>query len=236
MKKETKSSTDLGPLVGFALKAVIFDLDGLMVDTEPLAKQAWNEVLRDYDLELEEELFERMIGLRLQDSARMVIEELSISADVDELGRKESLKFQEILASGLATMPGLNRLLISLQEQRLPWAVATSSGMVYAKRVLSMIDLLDQCQAVAAGDEVANGKPHPDLYLLASGRLGIPPENCLALEDSVMGCQSAHAAGMATIAIPSALLTRAQYDCADLVLNSLGEVAAWIDQIHPAYD
>lgn len=214
----------------FKLSAVIFDLDGLMVDTEPLAKQAWSQVLLGYGQTLTDELFEKMIGLRLEDSSGLLIRELGLSVGQDELSQSERAFFMEIMKSGVDTMPGLHAVLDRLQRYELPWAVATSSELVYARRVLSMIGLLDRCQSIAAGDEVERGKPYPDLYLLAGRRMGVNPEECLALEDSVPGCQAAKAAGMYTIAVPSSLVIGAEYDCAELIFSSLDEVAAEIDR------
>lgn len=214
----------------FKPAAVVFDLDGLIVDTEPLARDAWNQVLVEYDQKLDDDLFEQMIGLRLEDSANLVTKALGLAVDPVELSQKEQSNFRNILESGVETMPGLGTLLSSLDDYSLPWAVATSSGLAYAKKVLAMIDLLDDCQVITSGEEVARGKPHPDIYLLASNRLGLAPDKCLALEDSVAGCQAANSAGMITIAIPSPLIKKADYSCAHIVCPTLNEVVHQIDK------
>lgn len=213
------------------LAAVVFDLDGLMVDTEPLAREAWRQVLVAYGRSLDDDLFAKMIGLRLEDSTMLLIRELGLSVAPADLAQKESESFFEIMKSGVATMPGLHTFLETLQRYDLPWAVATSSGLVYAKKVLSMIGLLESCRSIAAGDEVQRGKPHPELYLLASQRLGVEPHSCLALEDSAPGCQAAKAAGMLTIAVPSPLAADAEYPCADLICSSLEEAAEHLEKI-----
>ncbi len=214
----------------FKPAAVIFDLDGLMVDTEPLARVAWNRVLAEYGRELDEDLFEQMIGLRLEDSASLVKRSLDLAVEPGELSQKEQSNFRDIMESGVKTMPGLSTLLSCLDHYSLPWAVATSSGLAYARKVLAMIDLLDDCQVIASGEEVVRGKPHPDIYLLASSRMGLAPDKCLALEDSVAGCQAANSAGMITIAIPSPLIKRADYSCAHIVCPSLDAVVPQIDK------
>ena len=214
----------------FKPAAVVFDLDGLMVDTEPLARDAWNQVLVEYDQKLDDDLFEQMIGLRLEDSASLVKKALDLAVDPGELSQKEQSNFRHIMESGVKTMPGLSTLLSCLDHNSLPWAVATSSGLAYARKVLAMIDLLDDCQVIASGEEVTRGKPHPDIYLLASNRLGLAPDKCLALEDSVAGCQAANSAGMITIAIPSPLIKKADYSCAHIVCPSLDVVVHQIDR------
>jgi HAD superfamily hydrolase (TIGR01509 family) len=214
----------------FKPAAVVFDLDGLMVDTEPLARMAWNRVLAQYGRELDDDLFEQMIGLRLEDSSDLVKKALNLNVDPVELSQNEQSNFRDIMESGLKTMPGLSTLLSRLDHYSLPWAVATSSGLAYARKVLAMIDLLDDCQVIASGEEVTRGKPHPDIYLLASSRLGLAPDKCLALEDSVAGCQAANSAGMITIAIPSTLIKQADYSCAHIICPALDAVVPHIDK------
>ena len=213
------------------MKAIVFDLDGLMVDSEPLARRAWEFVLEDYDRVLDEELYQKMIGLRLEDSSRLVGETLNIKVDPADLARKEEAKFEVIMAEGLPKMPGLDELLACIEELAIPWAVATSSRLAYARTVLDSIGMLDRCWAIASGEEVTRGKPHPDVYLLASSRLGIRPEECIALEDSAPGCQSAKAAGMLTIAVPESLHNVDDFTCANYVYRSLSEVAMDLEKL-----
>jgi HAD superfamily hydrolase (TIGR01509 family) len=224
------SEPDRPILENFIPAAVVFDLDGLMVDTEPLARVAWNRVLAQYGKELDDNLFEQMIGLRLEDSTNLVIKALDLAVDPVELSQNEQSNFRDLMESGLKTMPGLSTLLSCLDHHSLPWAVATSSGLAYARKVLAMIELLNDCQFIASGEEVTRGKPHPDIYLLASSRLGLAPDKCLALEDSVTGCQAANSAGMITIAIPSPLIKKADYSCADIICPALDAVVPQIDK------
>jgi HAD superfamily hydrolase (TIGR01509 family) len=213
------------------MKAIVFDLDGLMVDSEPLARRAWELVLKDYDRQLNEDLYQKMIGLRLEESSRLVGQSLNIEVDPADLARKETARFELIMTEGLPTMPGLNVLMSSIGVHNIPWAVATSSRLSYARKVLEGIGLLDQCQAIASGEEVKRGKPHPDVYLLASSRLGIRPEECLALEDSLPGCQSARAAGMVTVAVPVNYNNNADFACAEYIYPSLHDVARDLEKM-----
>ena len=190
-----------------------------------MARRAWEHVLEDYDRVLDEELYQKMIGLRLEDSSRLVSQTLNIKVEPADLARKEEAKFELIAAEGLPKMLGLDELITRIMDQGIPWAVATSSRLTYARRVLESIGLLDKCQAIASGEEVPRGKPHPDVYLLASRRLGISPEQCLALEDSAPGCQSARAAGMVTVAVPENLHNIADFSCAEYICGSLKDVA-----------
>ena len=104
-------------------------------------------------------------------------------------------------------------------------------SLAEAIQALTDLGVLARCSALAAGDEVERSKPWPDLYLLAASRLGLEPDLCLALEDSVTGCASARAAGMTTIVVPSEVFSAAHFDGADFVFESLNQVAAVLDDL-----
>lgn len=213
------------------LPAVIFDLDGLMVDSEPLARQAWERVAARYGHRLDDALYQRMVGRRLEDSSRIVREALQLSLPAAELARQKEEAWAEIRAAGLPPMPGLMELHEEIARRGLPWGVATSSRRAYALEVLAQLGLAESCGAVAGGDEVAAGKPAPDLYLLAAKRLGVPPQSCLALEDSVPGAQAAAAAGMIVVAIPNGYAAPNDFPFAQAVLSSLHEARELLDRL-----
>ncbi len=213
------------------IEAIIFDLDGLMIDTEPLARRAWDRVLQDHGQELGDETFANMIGLRLEESSRVVQEVFGLTTSPSELAGREQIYMAQIMAQGIPTMPGLWRLLGEIEIRKVPWAVATSSRQAYAVQVLSQLGLLKRCQAIAAGDEVEQGKPAPDVYLLAAKRLNIDPALCLALEDSVPGIKACSAAGMLTVAVPNSDTSHMDFKDAGFVYDSLFEVAADLDKL-----
>lgn len=213
------------------IQAVIFDMDGLMVDTEPLARRSWEMVLAEFGQRLDEPTFKQMIGLRRMDSALLVLEKLSLDMSPDELLERKEIFLVRMLDGGIPVMHGLERLLEELKQRQLPWAVATSSPISYAELVLSNLGLATDCQAIASGDEVPLGKPAPDVYLLASERLGVSPDSCLVLEDSIPGVKAAVAAGMLTIAVPNGHASDEAFGLADYVYPSLNEVANSIDRL-----
>lgn len=128
-------------------------------------------------------------------------------------------------------MPGLMPLHAEITRRQIPWAVATSSPYHQAETVLTQLGLIDACCAIAAGNEVSQGKPAPDIYLLAAQRLGIAPENCLALEDSVPGSQAAAAAGMITVAVPNGDTQINDFPHAHYILPSLHAVLTYLDEL-----
>jgi HAD superfamily hydrolase (TIGR01509 family) len=210
-------------------QAIVFDMDGLMVDTEPLSHQVWAQLVSTFGHQLDDETYGRMIGRRGDASAQIAVNTYDLPLSVTELiVRKEAL-FDKVRANGVPVMPGLMALMEELARRGLPWAVATSSPSHHAQIILEQLGLSGVCQAVAAGNEVADGKPAPDLYLLAAERLGIPPENCLALEDSQPGAEAAAAAGMRVVAIPNGKTRDASFAVAHTVYRSLHDVVNNLD-------
>ncbi len=213
------------------ITTVIFDMDGLMVDTEPLSRQAWGEVLREYGHRLDDGVYARMIGHRSSDSGQMVLDAYPLPLTLNELILAKNGRYQTILAQGIPEMPGLRALLAELARRHIPWGVATSSPRAHAQAILSRLGLAGACSALATGDEVAHGKPAPDIYRLAAERLGVLPQQCMALEDSAPGCQAAVAAGMRGVAVPNGHTTQADFSFAYAVLPSLQAVATRLDDL-----
>lgn len=216
------------------ISAIIFDMDGLMVDTEPLSRQAWEQILASFGYEMDNAVYGRMIGLRSDESVRVFLDAYQLPLTPQETRRKRDALFNEKLAQGIPVMPGLHALHAEIARRGLPWAVATSSPRRHAQEILSRLNLLENCRAIVGGDEAARGKPAPDIYLLAAARLGVPPRHCLALEDSLPGCQAAASAGMVTIAIPNGVTKTAVFPCAHHIFNSLHDVAAILDTVTDA--
>jgi HAD superfamily hydrolase (TIGR01509 family) len=212
-----------------ALRAIVFDMDGLMVDSEPLARQAWDQVLREYGHRLGDDVHRRIVGRRSADSAQIVHDAYALPLSVQELVTAKTAEWEKIWRRGLPPMPGLSAIHARLVAGAIPWAVATSSPRGYAEAVLRKLGM-DDWHALAGGDEVVQGKPAPDIYLLAARRLNIAPELCLALEDSVPGGQAALAAGMTIGVIPSGT-PPAAFDFADYLFDSLVEVADRLDEL-----
>ena len=143
---------------------------------------------------------------------------------------KRAAIYSQIRANGVPTMPGLHALHDEIARRNIPWGIATSSPRAHAVEILQQLGLQERCRAIAAGDEVTNGKPHPDIYLLAARRLGIAPQDCLALEDSGPGSQAAVNAGMTVIAIPNAQTKTADFSHVHYLYRSLEDVLTNLDQ------
>lgn len=212
-------------------QAIIFDMDGLMVDSEPLARQAWDQVLQAQGQRMTDDVYRQMIGRRMDQATQIVQDNYILSIPITELIAQKDMLFHQIRAQGVPAMPGLMALQAAIKQRQLPWAVATSSSRSHAEIILTQLGLSEACHAIAAGNEVMHGKPAPDIYLLAAARLGIDPAVCLALEDSEPGCQAARAAGMKVIAIPNGDTKTAVFPCAHIRYPTLNQVADNLDAL-----
>lgn len=186
-----------------AFKAVIFDMDGLLLDSERIAYQAWLYAAKEWGFELPELFYHRVIGRNVRDTEKIFKAHFGDSFPFQEI-RQSRLIYGEALiaAHGLKTRPGASELLNMLQTRVIPKAVATSTAKAEAWRQLDMANLSRHFTVLCGGDEVAHGKPAPDLFLLAAERLNIAPSSCLVLEDSEYGIQGAKEAGMTPLLIP----------------------------------
>jgi HAD superfamily hydrolase (TIGR01509 family) len=215
------------------IRAIIFDLDGLMVDSEPMAKQAWRTLLARYGHTLDVDTINAILGLRLADSSRLVRDRYQLPLSAEKLAAEENKLFMASLTEtrSLTPMPGLFRLLEAVDAHGLVRAVATSSGCHYASVALEMIGADDGFAAVVTGDSVRNGKPAPDIYLAAAEALSLPPSDCLALEDSPNGVLAAKAAGMRCAAVPNDMTADLDLSAADWIFQSLTAVAEQLDRL-----
>lgn len=211
--------------------AVIFDLDGLMADSEPLAKWAWQQTLARYGRELDDQTFREVQGMRVSESSRIFCERFSLPITPQQAMAERDELFLEAVPARLHARPGLYPLLDELAARGIPLGVATSGHRRYVSLALQTLGLDGRFRAVAAGDEVERGKPAPDIYLLAAERMGAPPEHCLALEDAPLGVEAAVAAGMTCLAVPSQWTAALEFPGAYRVFSSLDGVREALDEL-----
>jgi HAD superfamily hydrolase (TIGR01509 family) len=185
---------------------VIFDMDGLMLDTEQLGQRTWLDAARHAGYEIDPALFLRIVGRNRRDSAALMLEALGPAFDFEKVYRDSFARFDDHVARhGVPLKPGIVELLQELAAQKIPLGVATSTRNARARQHLEHAGLMRYFPVLVGGDEVANGKPAPDIYLEAARRLGIDPQRSFALEDSHAGVRAAHAAGFRVIMVPDLL-------------------------------
>jgi HAD superfamily hydrolase (TIGR01509 family) len=187
----------------FSFRAVIFDMDGLLLDSEPIAQDAWHRAAKLWGFDIPADLYSQVIGRHTRDTERIFKTFLGADFPFHEI-RQHRLKYADdyITKHGLPIKPGVIELLTMLQEQAVPRAVATSTEREEALRRLHIAELSQYFDIFCGGDEVANGKPAPDLFLLAAERLRVDPGTCVVLEDSEFGVRAAKNAGMIPLLIP----------------------------------
>lgn len=184
------------------IRAVAFDLDGLMFNTEHIYDEIGDELLRRRGKLMTAELKRAMIGRRPQESLGVMKEMHELLDSIEELIVESQALFFKVAEGRLAPMPGLHDLLDLVEELQLPKAVATSSGIQYVQRVVGPFGLLPRFSTILTAEDVTQGKPHPEIYLKAAQRLGVQPSEMLVLEDSQNGTNAAAAAGAVAVAIP----------------------------------
>ncbi len=206
--------------------AVIFDMDGTLLDTEPLAARAWEEAAAALGVDFDPALALAMVGRNFADCSAFVRGHFGPDYPTAALLGNWHAAYDAIVSrDGFAIKEGAHALLDWLEAVGIPRAIATSTRRARAKAKLAHCALLPRFDAIVGGDEVAHGKPSPAIYLVAAARLGIAPQACVALEDSETGYRAALAAGMAPILIPDLMAPSAELlDLAPLVLRSLGAV------------
>ena len=185
-------------------QAVIFDMDGLMLDSERALLGCLAQAGADAGHDLPEDLLLSLIGSS-DAVTRQIIASRVGAESVDALLRDSYARYDGIVAGGVPHRPGIIDLLDTLAAHGVPRAVATSTRRPLALRKLETAGLLPYFEHVATSSDVAHAKPAPDIYLLAAHKLGIAPRHCLALEDSPTGVRAALAAGMTVIQIPDLL-------------------------------
>ena len=205
-------------------QAAIFDCDGLLADTETPDYEAWRRVYAEHGLPLALEEWAQYIGIakghEVRDWHAPLASRVGPAYDREAIqGQRRAHYYAAIEA--LTPMPGVVALLDALRSRGIPCAVASNSEAVWVERVLGITDLRAFFAAIATADQVAHPKPAPDVYLLAARKLNAPPSDCAAFEDSPRGLAAAHAAGMFTVAVPTALTRHLDFSQAHQRVESL---------------
>lgn len=184
-------------------QAVIFDMDGLMIDTEIIYHHAWQLAAAELGYTIDDELFKGLIGVRTDECEAVISAHLGTDFPLADFQTRWMARWEELAETqGIQRKPGLTELLEMLDTLALPKAVATSSTLAEAERSLRLSDLARHFEIVVTGDQVTHGKPAPDIFVEAARRLNVPPADCFAFEDSNAGALAAHRAGMRVYVVP----------------------------------
>ena len=208
---------------------MIFDLDGTIVDTEPLQQLAFNQLLEKNGIHYhigEEEYGRVFVGVSVRENAEWLIRKFRLQLTPAEIHAEHAALYVRLIADpqNLVAMPGLSALLAHLQVKRIPCGVATGSPRDHAEIVLSGLGIESHFRAVVTGSDIQCPKPDPEIYLRALAALDVAAENTVALEDSAAGVGAAKAAGLFAIAVPNRYTAQQDLARADARLENLGQV------------
>jgi len=217
-------------------RAVIFDLDGVLADSEPWWSKIDAKLLAEYGVSYRGEYHRNVLGVSYRLAVEFYKKAFDISASVDELMQRRGEIATDFFANRVSLFPSAKTTLEQLREMKLHLAVATSSVSASARPFLERTRIRRFFDVILTGDEVERGKPHPDIYLLTAKKLVIAPEACLVVEDALAGVTAARAANMRVAAIPDTrFVNPREYEKeANYVLGSLSEIPALIRRVNAA--
>jgi len=218
------------PLTPF--RAAIFDMDGLLLDSERPIRDAWLQALQEFGVTLDDARYLQLVGRNQTDSRQLLQQWMGPACSYDAArARAAALLEQALGVGGYAVKAGVTALLQALRRRGVPCVVASSTHRDEVEMRLQQAGLADFFDGFSGGDEVMRGKPHPDLFLLAAQRLGRAAPDCLVFEDSEHGARGAIAAGMSVVIVPD-LKSPSEDACAAglAVLASLHDAQVHLDQ------
>lgn len=204
--------------------AVIFDSDGVVVDSEPFSLAAFRAAMAEQDVFLNDEDIMANCGLTDADICKYVLRKFGKQVDVDIFhARKQELYEQNVVKGQLKPCEGMEAFLLTLRSKDIPYALASSGSSRKIRFNLKRVGLLDKFPLIISGERVKRGKPEPDIFLLTAERLGVPCDRCVVIEDSLNGIEAAHRAGMVCVAVAGTFTSQA-LSSADFVVDSLAHL------------
>lgn len=212
------------------MQAVIFDMDGLMIDSEGIYWAVARQMARECGKEVSDETLGRMMGRAPLDSIQLFAREVGLTQPPEELMRQRDARVFEIFRKGTEPMPGLMEVLESFRP-RFKIAVATSARLNFVNLIFGGMGIHHFFDVLQTSDDVRHGKPDPEIYQLAMTKLGVKPGESFVLEDSSNGSLAGKRAGAYTIAVPSQYTRSQDFHFVDYVASSLLDAKAHIDEV-----
>jgi beta-phosphoglucomutase len=205
--------------------AVIFDMDGVLIDSYRAHLQSWQEAARVEGLKITEEQFAATFGKTSREAIPWLWPDRHFTeVQIKDFDHRKEAAFRRIIAARFLLMPGVLELLDSLDKAGFLLAIGSSGPPENVDLVLDKLEIRPLLSAVVTGADVTRGKPDPQVFLIAAQRLGVSPDRCVVVEDAALGIEAAHAAGMRAIGLASTGRTRQSLAAADLVVDQLGEI------------
>ncbi len=207
-------------------KGIIFDLDGTLVNSEPLHMEAWLQVLANHGLNFDEAWFEQWIGKSDRHLAESVVKEYTLEVALTTLQQTKGRTYHQIASERAAFFPQVEKYILQLRKQML-LGIATNSSKQDTSAVFSRLPLPEYVSAIVTADDVEQLKPAPDMYLLAAEKIGLNVDEGVAIEDSPAGLQAAKSAGLFTLAVTNSQPAE-NLQVADLIFDSTAAAIEWV--------
>jgi len=212
-------------------EAFIFDMDGLLLDTEGVYKRSWTTACSALGFDLTEELYLTLIGITVADCEKRLVVHFGENFPLDRFRGDARAGYDAIVAAeGIPMKPGVLAALDWAADRNIPCGVGTSTHTEEARERLKRHGIVDRFSVVVGGDQIKHGKPDPETFLKVAGALGRKPEDCLVFEDAHSGVHAARAAGMSVVLVPDLLAATPEIAAkAAGVFPSLQQAVKWID-------
>lgn len=207
---------------GVILRGVIFDMDGVIVDSEPYSMQALVDILREHGIDPSEDDLRRSYGRKITEDFVDYFARHGVTADLEAAVARKRARYFTLAAGRLRPLPGALDLIDRIRDKGYRVGLASSGDRDKVAFSMQALHLDGRFEVVVTGDDIGHSKPHPEVYLTAAGRLGIDPGECLAIEDAPSGVRAAKRAGMRCLAVTNSVGREALAD-ADLVVASLAD-------------
>ena len=205
-------------------KSVIWDMDGVIADTAPFHLSAWQKVFQERGVKFTKEDFRHSFGQRNDTIIRKTLGEQTSQEEIDAISGKKEASFRRRIRRNLKPLPGVIKLITSLEEQGFKMALASSAPIENIQLLNTGLGIDNYFQTIISDKDVTEGKPSPQGFLLAAQRLGVEPRNCVVIEDAVAGVTAAKRAGMHCLAITNTHPRRSLKE-ADLIVDTLEGVS-----------
>lgn len=207
------------------IKALVFDLDGVIIDSECINTELTLQVLRDVGVKSDSDEISKFIGMQNEKMWKILIDRHEIKESVEQLMTRQKIYIQERFLNGeLEPIDGVTDLLELAKGKKINIALATSAPRDYAEYILNKIKAAEYFDVLLTSDEITKSKPNPEVYITAAEALGLKPEECIAIEDSTAGIQAAKSAGMKCIGYKNPNSGNQDTTKADYVVTSIREI------------
>jgi len=211
---------------GFQLKAVLFDMDGVIIDSEPLHKRSYTEMFNELGIEVSDELYTKFTGRATLDICRQLKETFNLSQSPEELVKKKRNNFKKLFDSedNLNLITGVRDLIENYHNNGIIMVLASSATMETIDWVLQRFNLEKYFSGKVSGAELKQSKPHPEIFELAAKISGKEKQNCMVIEDATSGIAAANAAGIYCVAFMSPNSKNQNYDKAQKIISDYSEI------------